>query len=92
MSFAEREALVVQLGAALGGRPEVLEAYLFGSTARGESRPHSFAARFRAIAGFRNVLVHGYLEVDLAIVQEMLTSRLDDFREFARYVDTHLES
>lgn len=41
MSSAEREALVAQLGAALGGRPEVLEAYLFGSTARGESRPHS---------------------------------------------------
>lgn len=54
--------------------------------------PHGFAARFRAIAGFRNVLVHGYLDVDLAIVEEMLTTRLDDFREFARYIDAHLES
>lgn len=54
--------------------------------------PRDFATRFRAIAGFRNVLVHGYLEVDLAIVQEMLTTRLDDFREFARYIDAHLES
>lgn len=54
--------------------------------------PQDFAARFRAIAGFRNVLVHGYLEVDLRIVEAMLTTRLDDFREFARHIDTHLES
>ncbi len=38
---ADRETLVAQLAAALAGRPEVLEAYLFGSTARGETRPHS---------------------------------------------------
>lgn len=38
---ADRETLLARLEAALAGRPEVLEAYLFGSTARGESRPHS---------------------------------------------------
>ena len=54
MSFADRETLLVQLGAALGGRPEVLEAYLFGSTARGESRPHS------------DIDVAVYLDPDLA--------------------------
>ncbi|MEO7972476.1 MAG: DUF86 domain-containing protein [Thermoanaerobaculia bacterium] len=54
--------------------------------------PHVFAERFRGIAGFRNVLVHGYLEVDLRIVEEMLATRLDDFREFARHVDALLES
>jgi len=53
--------------------------------------PAAFAARFRGIAGFRNVLVHGYLDVDLGIVAEMLTTRLDDFREFARHVDAFLE-
>ncbi|MEO7972475.1 MAG: nucleotidyltransferase domain-containing protein [Thermoanaerobaculia bacterium] len=41
MRPAESETLLVQLAAALSRRPEVLEAYLFGSTARGESRPHS---------------------------------------------------
>ncbi len=41
MSPAERETLLVRLAEALRCRPEVLEAYLFGSTARGESRPHS---------------------------------------------------
>ncbi len=41
MLHADRETLVARLAAALAGRPEVLEAYLFGSTARGETRPHS---------------------------------------------------
>jgi len=54
--------------------------------------PRVFARRFRAIAGFRNVLVHGYLEVDLALVTEILANRLADFREFARFLDAHIES
>jgi len=48
------------------------------------------AARFRAVAGFRNVLVHGYLDVDLEIVAEVLNTRLDDFVEFARQVESRL--
>lgn len=35
------EALLERLRTALTPRPEVLEAYLFGSTARGEAQPHS---------------------------------------------------
>lgn len=46
-----------------------------------------FAARFRAIAGFRNVLVHGYLEVDLARIHSLLNQHLDDFVTFAEQVD-----
>lgn len=49
-----------------------------------------FARRFRGIAGFRNVLVHGYLEVDLALVERVLHDRLEDFRAFARDVERHL--
>jgi predicted nucleotidyltransferase len=37
----ERAALIGKLAASLERRPEVLEAYLFGSCARGEARPHS---------------------------------------------------
>jgi uncharacterized protein YutE (UPF0331/DUF86 family) len=43
----------------------------------------AFAARFRAVAGFRNLLVHGYLEVDLARLHQVLNERLGDFSEFA---------
>ena len=49
--------------------------------------PPEFVSRFRAVAGFRNVLVHGYLEVDPARVHAVLNERLDDFAEFARRVD-----
>lgn len=52
--------------------------------------PAQFASRLRPIAGFRNVLVHGYLQVDLAIVEKVLTEKLQDFDEFARHVEAHL--
>ncbi len=52
--------------------------------------PRAFAARFRAIAGFRNVLVHGYLEVDLSLLHRVLRERLDDFVEFAAHVERFL--
>lgn len=50
-----------------------------------------FAANFRSVAGFRNILVHGYLEVDLEIVHTVLNSRLAEFISFADAVETHIE-
>lgn len=52
--------------------------------------PAAFARRFRGIAGFRNILVHGYLGVDVARVLQLLNAGLDDFVEFARHVEAHL--
>jgi uncharacterized protein YutE (UPF0331/DUF86 family)/predicted nucleotidyltransferase len=52
--------------------------------------PRDFASRLRAIAGFRNVLVHGYLQVDLDIVAGILREKLSDFEAFARHVEAHL--
>jgi uncharacterized protein YutE (UPF0331/DUF86 family) len=49
-----------------------------------------FASEFRAVAGFRNVIVHGYLDVDLEIVHRLLNERLDDFAQFAVSVDRYL--
>jgi uncharacterized protein YutE (UPF0331/DUF86 family) len=48
--------------------------------------PESFAVSFRSIAGFRNILVHAYLDVDLARMHTLLNERLEDFAEFARHV------
>ena len=45
-----------------------------------------FGARFRAVAGFRNLLVHGYLEVDLSRLHRLLNERLEDFVQFAAQV------
>lgn len=41
MDAAASDALLVSLRAALAARQDVLDAYLFGSTARGEAREHS---------------------------------------------------
>jgi uncharacterized protein YutE (UPF0331/DUF86 family) len=49
-----------------------------------------FSRRFRGIAGFRNVLVHGYLGVDLPRMHRLLNEGLDDFTAFARLVEEYL--
>jgi len=52
--------------------------------------PEPFAAQLRGLAGFRNILVHGYLEVDLKQVHQLLNARLDDLDVFARHVGAWL--
>lgn len=49
--------------------------------------PAQFGERFRRVAGFRNVLVHGYLDVDLDLIAKLLCESLDDFEEFAGHVE-----
>lgn len=49
------------------------------------------AERLRPLAGFRNVLVHGYLHVDLDVVQRVLVEKLPELEEFARSVEGYLE-
>lgn len=39
--------------------------------------------RMRRMVGFRNVAVHAYRKLDLAIVRSILEERLDDFLDFA---------
>ena len=50
--------------------------------------PADFGNRFSSIAGFRNILVHNYLDVDLDAVIGMLREHLADFEVFARHVET----
>ena len=52
--------------------------------------PADFGERFRRVAGFRNVLVHGYLEVDLELVAAVLNEQLTEFDAFARHVESWL--
>ena len=46
----------------------------------------AFAAHFRSIAGFRNVLVHAYLEVDVARLHRFLNQHLADFTTYSDQV------
>lgn len=41
------------------------------------------AASLRSMAGFRNILVHGYATVDLAILRDVLAGHLGDLTTFA---------
>jgi uncharacterized protein YutE (UPF0331/DUF86 family) len=40
----------------------------------------------RAMAGFRNVLVHGYDVVDVAVVRDLLENRLGDLELFVQMI------
>jgi uncharacterized protein YutE (UPF0331/DUF86 family) len=48
------------------------------------------AATLRHMVGFRNVLVHGYDDVDLAIVRDVVEHKLDDLLEFVAIVRRRL--
>ena len=44
------------------------------------------ASRLAAAAGFRNLLVHGYAAIDVAIVRDVAEHHLDDLLEFVEAV------
>ncbi len=44
------------------------------------------ARTLQAMTGFRNVLVHGYQEVDLGVVRNVVEHHLDDLLTFARII------
>ena len=52
--------------------------------------PDDFAYYFAPIAGFRNILVHEYIKVDLKEVYRHLQKDLLDFDRFARYIADYL--
>ncbi len=49
------------------------------------------AERMAKAAGFRNIAVHEYQQVDWNIVYAIVTTRLGDFREFASAVRARLD-
>ena len=53
--------------------------------------PADLASSLRRMTGFRNVLVHGYDEVDLAIVRDILEHRLTDLERFVALVHARLD-
>ncbi len=44
------------------------------------------AARMKKMVGFRNIAVHDYARLNLAIVEAILVHHLGDLAEFARYL------
>lgn len=54
--------------------------------------PAAFAGQIRELAGFRNALVHLYLDLDRARVLGVLRAHLDDFEAFARHIVVYLDA
>jgi uncharacterized protein YutE (UPF0331/DUF86 family) len=50
----------------------------------------SEAAPLSNMVGFRNILVHGYGDLDLSVVQDVLENHLDDLLRFAVIVRSRL--
>ena len=59
---------------------------LFTLLVRGGVLPEGLAEWLGAMAGFRNVLVHGYGDLDLAVVEDIVQNRVGDLLDFVREV------
>ncbi len=71
------------------GEPES-NRQLFDLLARAGWLDPALSARLSLMAGFRNVLVHGYDEVDLAVVEDVVKNRLPDLLAFVDAVRRRL--
>jgi uncharacterized protein YutE (UPF0331/DUF86 family) len=63
------------------GEPET-NRELFDLLAGAGRIPQPLAATLRDMAGFRNVMVHGYQDVDLGVVEDVLRNHLGDLLAF----------
>ena len=53
--------------------------------------PQNFAKKIIGMAGFRNLLVHEYIKVDIKKVYSILTNNLSDFNQFLDYINKYLK-
>lgn len=67
------------------GEPET-NRELFDLLVRAGRLSETLASSLRDMAGFRNVLVHGYQEVDLGVVEDVLAHHLNDLLAFGAAV------
>ncbi len=54
--------------------------------------PKEFALEFGNMIGFRNLLVHDYTVIDIALEYEFLKTKLHDFEEFMKYITNWLKT
>jgi uncharacterized protein YutE (UPF0331/DUF86 family) len=67
------------------GEPDTYRA-LFDLLARHRWIEPALASKLEKMAGFRNVVVHGYAEVDLGVVEDVVRNHLDDLLGFVRAI------
>jgi uncharacterized protein YutE (UPF0331/DUF86 family) len=54
--------------------------------------PEEFSEKIAKMAGFRNILVHGYLDLDESMVYNHLKEDLKDFEDYIKYIIQYLKS
>lgn len=64
----------------------------FDALARMDVIPVDLATRLKGAVGFRNIAVHAYRKIDWEIVYAIVTTRIDDFTQFARCINSRLSS
>ncbi len=53
--------------------------------------PMEFAVKIAKMAGFRNILIHSYLEIDRELVYEHLHHDISDFNEYIKYIIKYIK-
>ncbi len=48
--------------------------------------PGDLATSLQAMVGFRNIAIHQYREIDLKIVENIVTEKIEDFRRFVTLI------
>jgi uncharacterized protein YutE (UPF0331/DUF86 family) len=81
---------VLDLGShLLADRGKVVAEYseIFSTLAQEGVIPADLGERVRGLGGFRNVIIHDYVELDLDRVASFVNDRLDDLRALAQHID-----
>lgn len=63
---------------------------LFEILVRNGWMPERLAEPLRRMAGFRNILVHGYQVIDLSIVEDVAVHHLEDLLDFVQAIRERL--
>ncbi len=64
---------------------------VFASLAKENIIPEDFVDTMVKITGYRNILVHGYLDVNRKITYKNIQKHLPDISEFAKFIEKFLE-
>lgn len=72
-------------------RPFKETAEVFDALAREKIISKDFVSTMKNVIGYRNVVVHDYLEVDRHITYRIIQANLTDLSEFVKYIEAFLE-
>jgi len=95
LNLSRAVQLCVDIGAHLISRSDIATPQTMGETFSALAEmgllSDSVANAMKKAVGFRNIAVHGYENLSMAIVFSIATEHLEDFRQFAREIQRHEE-